>query len=192
MTGRATVPKVVPEAVRVARARVVGRAAMLIVALAGVLAAPAVEATVYKCRGEQGSVIYQELPCLNGRELRNFDTDPPDLSIIQGGLTKLPPAASISPAPAATASPRESRPGVADPALGKGGGDAVARKFIRQGMSEAEVMTRIGKPDATSGGGRSATSRWSYLPAPEDPDTVTTITFLGGVVSDVSRKVVRK
>jgi len=59
-------------------------------------------------------------------------------------------------------------------------------------MSEAEVLARLGRPDATAGGNKQHQARWSYLPTDGDPDTVTTITFSGGMVSDVSRKVVRR
>ncbi len=59
-------------------------------------------------------------------------------------------------------------------------------------MSEAEVLARIGRPDATSGGSKARQTRWSYLPTDDDPDTVTSITFAGGAVSEVSRKVVKR
>ena len=155
------------------------------VALA-LLAAANAGATVYKCQGEQGVVVYQEAPCLIGRELRNFDTDPPSLSIVPGGPTP-------APAPAAAAKPaRDPRTIQGDVAIGKAGGDGAARKFIRAGMTESEVLARIGRPDATAGGSKARQTRWSYLPAADDPDTVTTITFADGVVSDVSRKVIRK
>ena len=150
------------------------------------LAAANAGATVYKCQGEQGIVVYQEAPCLIGRELRNFDTDPPSLSIVPGG--PMP-----APAPAAAAKPaRDPRTIQGDVAIGKAGGDGAARKFIRSGMTESEVLARIGRPDATAGGSKAHQTRWSYLPAADDPDTVTTITFVNGVVSDISRKVIRK
>jgi hypothetical protein len=154
------------------------------VAALALLAAADADATVYKCQGEQGIVVYQEAPCLIGRELRNFDTDPPSLSIVPGG-----PA----PAPAATAKPaRDPRTIQGDVAVGKAAGDGSARRFIRAGMTESEVLAKIGRPDATAGGSKNRQTRWSYLPAADDPDTVTTITFANGVVSDVSRKVIHK
>jgi hypothetical protein len=154
------------------------------------LAAADADATVYKCQGEQGIVVYQEAPCLIGRELRNFDTDPPALSIVPGGPA---PAPATAPAPAASAKPaRDPRTIQSDVAVGKAGGDGSARKFIRAGMTESEVLAKIGRPDATAGGSKAHQTRWSYLPAADDPDTVTTITFANGVVSDVSRKVIRK
>jgi hypothetical protein len=150
-----------------------------------VLAAPATHATIFKCQGEQGVVLYQEAPCPIGKELRNFDTDPPDVSVIHGGLGQ--PANVVDKAKEARPLPLQ-RDGTA----GKATGSASARRFVRQGMTEADVLAQIGRPDATAGGSRGAQARWSYLPAPEDPDTVTTITFAGGVVSEVSRKVLKR
>lgn len=158
-------------------------------------------ATVYKCQGEQGVVQYQEAPCLIGRELRNFDTDPPPLSIVPRLADPVAEAAPV-PGPTTDAATR-AKPVPATkiaavpahpPSTAKGGGDATARRFIREGMTEGDVIAAIGLPDATAGGtgkGRS-NGRWSYLPAAGDPDTVTTITFSGGTVSAVSRKVIRK
>jgi hypothetical protein len=155
--------------------------------LAAALWALPAHATVYKCTGDApGTVIYQETPCPKGTELRNFDTDPPELSVVPaytGPLAARPPTA---------APPKDTRTLQGDVQIGKATGDASARKFVRQGMTEAEVLARIGRPDATSGGSRAQQSRWSYLPADGDPDTVTTITFAGGVVSDVTRKVVKR
>jgi len=41
---------------------------------------------------------------------------------------------------------------------------------------------------STSGGRK--TVRWTYLPAPEDPSTITTLTFELGRLVEVERKVV--
>jgi hypothetical protein len=59
------------------------------------------------------------------------------------------------------------------------------------GIGEGEVIARIGRPDVSSGAGRK-TMRWTYLPAPEDPQTVTTLTFELGRLVQVERKVVPK
>jgi hypothetical protein len=59
-------------------------------------------------------------------------------------------------------------------------------------MSEGEVRARLGQPDATSGAKDRKSARWTYLPAPGDPQTVTSVTFANGVVSHVERKIVRK
>jgi hypothetical protein len=156
--------------------------------VAGVALAPVARATVYKCADTGGAIVYQEMPCPKGKELRNFDTDPPEISVVPaytGPLAPSPPTAPVKPA-------RDPRTIQGDVAIGKAVGDASGRKFIREGMTEAEVLTRIGRPDATSGGSKKQQGRWSYLPADGDPDTVTTITFSGGAVSDVSRKVVKR
>jgi hypothetical protein len=61
-------------------------------------------------------------------------------------------------------------------------------------MSEAEVVRRIGKPEVDARSSRKQAKdgkHWSYLPAAGDPDTVTTLTIVGGLVANVERKVVR-
>jgi hypothetical protein len=42
-----------------------------------------------------------------------------------------------------------------------------------------------------SGGNGRKIARWSYLPAPEDPGTITTLTFEHGRLVEVERKVVK-
>ncbi len=69
------------------------------------------------------------------------------------------------------------------------------RKFIREGMSEGEVLVKIGKPDSESvdsgGGARVVVKRWIYLPSPGDPQMVTTITIRDGKVAEVNRQMTR-
>jgi hypothetical protein len=73
--------------------------------------------------------------------------------------------------------------------------DASDRKFIREGMSEGEVVMKIGRPDSESvdsgGGATVAEKRWMYFPAPADPQTLTTLTIRNGKVTSVSREVSR-
>lgn len=73
--------------------------------------------------------------------------------------------------------------------------DAADRKFIREGMSEGEVMMKIGRPDSestdTGGGAKITVKRWIYFPAPGDPQTVTTLTIRDGKVIEVSRQMSR-
>lgn len=73
--------------------------------------------------------------------------------------------------------------------------DAGDRKFIREGMSEGEVIMKIGKPDSESvdsgGGAKVTVKRWMYFPASGDPQTLTTITIRDGKVTEVSRQVSR-
>lgn len=73
--------------------------------------------------------------------------------------------------------------------------DASERKFIREGMSEAEVLLQIGKPDSESidsgGAAKVVEKRWIYLPAPRDAQTLTTVTLRAGKVVAVSRQIAR-
>ena len=57
------------------------------------------------------------------------------------------------------------------------------------GIGEGEVVARVGRPDMSSGNGRK-TVRWTYLPVPEDPGTITTLTFELGRLVQVERKVI--
>ncbi len=63
---------------------------------------------------------------------------------------------------------------------------------LRLGMSESEVLTRLGSPDMTVGAKNAPSPRWTYLPAPGDPETTTTLMFAKGVLVDIERKVVKK
>lgn len=69
------------------------------------------------------------------------------------------------------------------------------RRFITTGMSEGEVLLKIGAPDSRSedsGGGAKVTiQRWTYMPAAGDPQTITTIVMKNGRVEDVQRQVAR-
>ena len=160
------------------------RLAPIVLSMVAAAAAPA-GATVFKCAGDGGAVVYQDAPCAPGRELRNFATDPPALSVIPGGT------ATTRPAPA-SASDEPARAGRDNTAVAQANDARVAeRKFVRSGMSEAEVLKRLGRPDVTSGGSRRANLRWAYLPVPGDPGTITTLTFQNGNVVDVERKLVR-
>jgi len=143
-------------------------------------------ADVYKCAGERGAPVYQEMPCAPGKELRNFQTDPPLITILpaQGGAA---PAAKSAPATAA-------KPGT-DAKPGKSAvsaGDASERKHIRVGMTEAEVLAKLGHPDMTSGGRNGAAVRWTYMPAAGDPEMITALTLRKGAVAEIDRKVVKK
>ena len=142
-------------------------------------------ASVFKCAAEKGDVVYQDVPCSAGRELRNFDTDPPALTIIPST-----PAAA-APAAARSGSERAEKPGRDAARRDADDRRASERKFVRSGMSEAEVLQRLGRPDVTTGGSQRAGRRWAYLPRPGDPDTMTTLTLQGGSVTDVDRKLVR-
>ena len=145
-------------------------------------AAQPAHAAVYKCANEKGGVVYQDSPCPSGRELRNLDADPATLSVVPG--TPVPAAKSAS-APAAK--PARVRTGT----VKIKGGNPAERKFIQAGMSEAEVILKVGRPDVEAKGRGKQGHRWSYMPTAGDADTLTTLTLAGGKVTHVERKVVR-
>jgi len=145
-------------------------------------AAQPAHAAVYKCANEKGGVVYQDIPCPPGRELRNLDADPATLSVVPG----IPvPAAQSASAPAAK--PARVRMGT----VKVKGGNPAERKFIQAGMSEAEVILKVGRPDVEAKGRGKQGHRWSYMPTAGDADTLTTLTLAGGKVTHVERKVVR-
>ena len=152
-------------------------------------AAASARAAVYKCATDQG-VVYQDAACPPGKELRNLDEDPATVSVVPG--TPVPaarPARSKKPPP--VAQPAAKPPSARSTAHKARSGDAAERRFIHAGMSEAEVVMRIGRPDVESKGRGKSGRRWAYLPAAGDPATMTTLTIAGGAVVDVERKVAR-
>lgn len=147
-------------------------------------AAPAM-GQVYKCEGHRGVPIYQDAPCPEGRELRNFASDPATVSVLplpppQGSVARL---AAEPPPPKPRATKARERPVAV--------GNAVERRYLHPGMHEGEVLARAGKPDMKSGGGGRKLARWTYMPAPGDPQTLTTVVFEYGKVVEVERKIVR-
>ena len=73
--------------------------------------------------------------------------------------------------------------------------DAADRKFVREGMHEAEVLLKIGKPDheafIRNEKGQPEEKTWSYFPHYKDPQTLTIITLRAGVVASIERKISR-
>jgi hypothetical protein len=73
--------------------------------------------------------------------------------------------------------------------------DATDRKFLREGMHEAEVLLKIGKPDheafIRNERGQPEEKTWSYFPHYKDPQTLTVVTLRAGVVASVKRKISR-
>jgi hypothetical protein len=143
-------------------------------------------AAIYKCVGEGNQPMYQDSPCPPGKELRNFDTDPADVSVIPFRAVPSITTAPVAPkAPKAQSANKPDKKKDAAPVV-----DIAQRKFIVPGMSEGEVIAKIGQPDMTTAKGRKS-SRWSYLPTAGDPHTITTVVFDFGKVIDVERKIVK-
>lgn len=73
--------------------------------------------------------------------------------------------------------------------------DARDRGFLSVGMGEGEVVLKIGKPDheaiVKSVKGQPEEKTWSYFPHPRDPQTLTVLTFRGGVLDKIDRKISR-
>ena len=162
------------------------RCAAAVAILCACAIAPA-RAEVYKCAGDGGRPIYQEMPCPKGKDLRNFQSDPPEITVLPGAAKADSAAPSVKPGkdPLAdkTAKPRTEKPRSGDPA---------ERRHLHSGMSEGDVLARVGPPDATSGQRGAKQVRWTWLPAEGDPETVTTVTFLNGIVATVDRTLFKK
>jgi hypothetical protein len=145
------------------------------------------QADVYKCAGDGGTPVYQETPCVASKELRNFQIDPPEITVLPGQTkpNTIPPSAAKE-RPAKDA--RTANPAKPD----KPKGDASERRHAHAGMSDGEVLARLGTPDMTAGRTNQKQARWTWLPAPGDPDTITTLILVDGVVTGVERKVVKR
>jgi len=137
------------------------------------LATPA-HAAVYKCTNGKGGVIYQDTACAPGTEIGGFAADPAATNVVPGAPPTGKGAAAAKPAAATTR-----------------GGNAAERRLLQAGMSEAEVLQKVGRPDVEDQGNSKTGARWSYMPTTGDPDTLTTLTITGGKVTAVERKAVR-
>lgn len=164
-------------------------AAAVAAAAAAALAWPSLaRADVYKCLGDNSQAVYQDSPCPKGRELRDFQADPGNVSVVP--FEQPPPTPPAPPAgkakherKAATAPVERTRGKSAMPR-----GLASERRFLHTGMSDAEVMARIGPPDIKTGNTDSRSgARWSYLPTDGDPGTITTLRFQSGQVTQIDR-----
>ena len=153
-----------------------------------IVASSAAIAEVYKCAGDGGRPVYQEMPCAAGKELRNFQVDPPEITVLPGstGAREAAPPAGAKPGkePAADKS--------AKARTEKARRDPSERRHLHSGMSEGEVLARVGTPDVTTGQKSGKQVRWTWLPAEGDPETVTTVTFVAGIVTSVERTIVKR
>ena len=141
--------------------------------------------TIYKCSGAAGSVAYQDAPCAPGTELRNFATDPPTLSVIPG--TPVPGATSV---PRAAARPERVNASSGSRTMSGRMSMANERRFIQVGMSQAEVIQRIGKPDIDAKNQRDFNDvpPGRYVISSQDTDSVT-VDLKGGQTTEVKLSV---
>jgi hypothetical protein len=166
-----------------------GIAARAAIVIAAAAIAGTIHADVYKCAGDGRSPIYQEMPCAAGKELRNFQTDPPEITVLPGS-----PKGGASSGRTTEPANRDGRPEKAAKTgkPDKAKGDASERRHVHSGMTEGEVLARLGTPDVTSRGKNQKQARWTWLPADGDPETVTIVVLVDGVVTEVERKTVKK
>jgi len=108
-----------------------------------------------------------------------------------------PPAAKEAP-PASDGAPQISSPVSAPPPAGLPeitplGAAALARMSIKPGMTTAEVEAKLGPaPMTTSNDAPDQPIRWFYFPTEGDNETITTIVFQRGKVTNVDRKPTKK
>ena len=141
-------------------------------------------AAIHKCVGPTG-VAYQDKPCGAQAEARDADLPDATLSVLPmpAGERRIERRPPPPPKP-----PRAERPRKAEAVRP---GNPAERRYLRVGMSEGEVVARVGPPDLTSGKGRKQ-SRWTWLPVPTDPDTITVVLFETGRVIEVERTVIKR
>jgi hypothetical protein len=153
----------------------------LAAALGGIAATAADADGPYKCAGIDRVPVYQQQPCDAGRELRNLADSPSSVSVI-------PFAQPASPTPPSKAA-REKAVKAATKEKPRHSGDASERRHVKEGMTEGEVLSKLGAPDLQSG--RARLMRWTYLPTPADVQTVTVVRFEDGKVTNVDRRILR-
>lgn len=174
------------------------RASLVLVATVLATLAPDVPAQgpagVYKCRGTGNSPIYQQQPCPAGTALRDLVEDPATVSVIPFEAPASPSSTKPKPAkpsPARSAArPEKVDKRRAEAERRNNEAAIVERRHVKDGMSDGEVLARLGPPDLQSGkGGRK--TRWTYMPAPGDAQTVTQVHFVDGRVVSVDRTTMR-
>jgi hypothetical protein len=173
--------------------------AHLVLLAAAALAVPLTgHAALYKCAVDAGAVVYQDTPCPAGRELRDFDRDPANVSVVPFGNAPAPApprsgakaaAKGTTKADGKASAKADAKPAKADARARKPPADAQQRRFLHGGMSEGEVIARVGQPDVKARTRRGV--RWTYMPVADDASTMTTVTFERGAVAEVERKIIR-
>ncbi len=153
------------------------------VALAAAASGAGAGVAIHRCAGP-GGTTYQDRPCGPDAAGGGFDGSTATLSVTPGpgrGTTIV----------GREAPPRPPRAERVRRAEAERGGNAIERRHLRAGMSEGEVVARIGRPDFTTGKGRRQ-SRWTWMPVPGDPDTITVVLFEVGRVAEIERTVVKR
>jgi hypothetical protein len=178
--------------------------ALGLVAFASVAVPAAAKAAgVTKCVDRSGAVTYSSLGCTPAQE--SVPADLPPIGVVPPLAQPEPRAAAAKRTPA-TPPPRERltaapRGRAHSPMPAPGKVDPAHRRFVSLGMSDAEVLARVGRPDrivraaADPRSGRARTGaareRWIYLPTAGDSDTITVVELEGGIVANVDRRLVR-
>ncbi|CAG0989771.1 hypothetical protein BURK1_02202 [Burkholderiales bacterium] len=165
------------------KARGAPAVAILVHLLVLAFPAPAAQSAIHKCAGT-GGTTYQDRPC-----------GPQDTPAAFDGTTA-PLSVTPSPAQGTTLVRRDSAPKPvraerarrAEPVRT---GNPSERRHLRTGMSEGEVIARIGPPDLTTGKGRRL-ARWTWMPAHGDPDTITVVLFEVGRAVEIERTVIKR
>lgn len=166
------------------------RSALSIVAFAPLLGVAAAQDGVFKCRGNGAGPVYQQQPCAPGTTLRDFAQDPATVSVVPFEFARS--RESAKPPRADRAGKPSARPDKRKAEAERRGSDAavVERRHVKDGMSDGEVLARLGPPDLQSGK-TARRMRWTYLPVPGDPQTVTLLRFEDGRVVGVERTTMR-
>ena len=139
---------------------------------------------IHKCVGPTG-VAYQDKPCGAPAEARDADLPDATLSVLpmpgaERRIERRPAAAPRAPRPERVRKAEAPRPG-----------NPAERRYLRVGMSEGEVVARVGPPDLTTGKGRKQ-SRWTWLPVPGDADMITVVLFETGRAVEVERTLLKR
>jgi hypothetical protein len=155
-----------------------------------ILAYASAEGGLFKCRGSGTQPVYQDHPCPPGTELRDFAQNPATVSVIP--FESPAPGVSVKPLRAERAPKPPPKPDKRKADADRRNSDAavVERRHVKEGMSDGEILARLGPPDLQSGK-TARKMRWTYLPSPGDPQTVTLLRFEDGKVVAVERTTMR-
>ncbi|MDR2172608.1 MAG: DUF4124 domain-containing protein [Burkholderiales bacterium] len=181
------------------------------------LMAGTASASVYKCTGADGKIEFSDKPC-EGKNSEPMDLQyntfsgaegKPDSAKAKTSKKKKTAETTDQKSSSDSKSPKKKTSSSAKTTTPtKRTGKTSERRFIREGMTTAEVRARIGDFDSREDGAcrerTMVTSKkqlktvrdlcekcWIYDPAEGDPQTRTHVCFQNGKVSSVARKVVR-